>query len=73
MILSVAMMTESTHRILQTKNGMKKVSAYLEPAVHAAIKSQAALTGKFMEVWLADAAVEKLRREAGMAKKEKDC
>jgi len=72
-ILSVAMMTESTHRILRAKNGMKKVSAYLEPAVHAAIKSQAALAGKFMEVWLADAAVEKLRREAGIATKEEDC
>jgi len=49
---------------------MKKVSAYLDPSVHAAIKSQAALAGKFLEVWLADAAIEKLRREAGITKPE---
>jgi len=58
-------MTESTHRVLPLKSAMKKVSAYLDPAVHAAIKAQAALAGKFLEVWLADAAIEKLRREAG--------
>jgi hypothetical protein len=53
---------------LGTKNGLKRAWAWLLPIIHARAKASAAMSGKNLEDWFAEAVAEKLAREAKAGK-----
>jgi len=55
-----------------TKSNMKRIFAWIDTSMHAATKAQAALTGKYMAQWFAEAVAEKLARGRKIERPEEE-
>ncbi|HUX49675.1 MAG TPA: hypothetical protein VMW73_02705 [Spirochaetia bacterium] len=51
---------------------MKRIFAWIDTSMHAATKAQAALTGKYMAQWFAEAVAEKLARGRKIERPEEE-